>query len=933
MSIWNWLGPPRSCDEEQMRVGRAVRVLVLSFVAGVIPPLFVHWQRGWIEGFWTLFTSELALLTVLLLNRRGHTHGSARMLTLIVLAGSAALVYYSGDGYRDLSVLILPAILVTGALLLPRRSYIGLSFLVVMVASTLVLLQIHGLNPNALRAQGDYSDLMTIAIILTVISFAVGLLAAELRRSLLNYRTLIQQLGEGLVVLDEDQRIRLANPEAAKIFGLPEEALKGRSIRDFVSSDDWPANASRADTGGAGQGVTAEVNGQSADGTRRRLLATCTSRLGEVAQRLGSIIVLRDITAARQADERMRLLAHALRSTDDCVCITDVSDRIVYANDALLRTYGYTESELLGQEVRILRARRTAAGLEGEILPAVLEDGWRGELWNRSKDGREFPVSLTVSVVRDERGLVIATVGVARDLTQRRAIEGALKESERRFQALLQHVNVAAVILDVEGRITFCNDVVLAALGRQRESVIGRPAIDFLAPEFRRQHLKNLRDAIRLRQPLQGSETALMAADGSRRWFQWSNTELLQADATLAGWACLGFDMTEQRALQEQYLQAQKLESIGRLAGGVAHDFNNLLMVINGFGELLLQELDTSSPLRSQIEMVLRAGEQAAALTQQLLVFSRKQASQPKPVDLNQVVAEVGKLLTRILGEDIDVSTHLSPSLGLVMVDPSQMHQVLMNLAVNARDAMPKGGRLSLETGNLELGPEAINQHPGVPPGSYVHVMVTDTGMGMPEEVLGQIFEPFFTTKESGKGTGLGLAIVYGIVRQSGGWIRVWSEPGRGAAFHLYLPRIQTPSAHQYVTAKPTAQASGSETILLVEDQAPVRQLIKTILAGCGYRVLTASDGLGAFSLAEGHAEPIHLLLTDLVMPGMDGRVLAERLKAVRPGMRVLYMTGYAAELPGSRLSVPETNCLPKPIKLQTLTAKVREVLSAAEST
>jgi PAS domain S-box-containing protein len=924
--LWASLAPAGSYDDEQLRITHAVRLLTVSSLLGTLPPLFLQWQHGWNDEFWTLFGTQLALLGTLWLNSRGHAQRAVQALTLTGLACSASMIYFSGLGYADPSVLLFPAILATGALVLSKRVYIGLTCAVLLVVSGLVLLQIHGRNPNT-RVKANYSDLLVISILLGLISVAIGLLAAALRRSLLKYQRLIQQQGEGILVLDNDGRIRMANPSAAEIFGAPAASLYGRSIQEFIPAEEWRLVEPKAAKCRAGERVSFELVADRPDGARRQLLVTCTPRRNDDASLSGSIVVVRDVTMLREADEKMRLMAHALRSTDNSVCITDINDRIVYVNDAFLQTYGYAESELLGQQISIVRSKRNPPGMADRILPATLKDGWSGELWNRAKGGREFLVSLTTSVVRDEKGKVIATVGVARDLTVRRAVEGALRESERRFRDLLEHSNLAAVTVDLEGRIVFCNDLLLAALGRDRDDVQGRLAADFLAPEFRDEFQRIIEGSIRSGQPQPATESAVFGADGRRRWFQWSNTALREPNGSLAGWACLGFEVTEQRALREQYLQAQKLESIGRLAGGIAHDFNNLLTVITGFGQLMLDQVEPHSPLREHLKMVLCAGDQAATLARHLLTFGRRQVAQAKPLDLNQVIEEARKLLSRVLGEDIQIDTFLATGLRLVMADPNQMHQVLMNLAVNARDAMPRGGRLTISTANADVSADCTGLHPGVPPGVYSHLMVADTGTGMSEEVKRQIFEPFFTTKESGRGTGLGLATVYGIVRQSGGWIRVWSELGRGSAFHVYMPAINTTIPIEDGGLTTRTELSGSETILLVEDQTAVRQFAETALRGFGYKVLPASSGEAAIALAEGYRAEIHLLLTDLVMPGMHGRELAERIVAVRPQIKVLYMTGYSSECPGT--SADPEDCILKPLKPQFLAAKVRQVLAS----
>jgi PAS domain S-box-containing protein len=390
-------------------------------------------------------------------------------------------------------------------------------------------------------------------------------------------------------------------------------------------------------------------------------------------------------------------------------------------------------------------------------------------------------------------------------------------------------------------------------------------------------------------------------------------------------------DIRERKRVENQLRQAQKMEAVGRLAGGVAHDFNNLLTVINGYGDLLLHSLQKSDPVRSKVEQMRRAGERAAELTQQLLAFSRKQIVQPKALDLNSLVADSEKMFSRLIGEDIQLTTILSPSLGQILADPGQIHQVLMNLLVNARDAMPNGGKMIIETANVELDAGFAARHAQVqaPAGPYVLLAISDTGSGMDEQTRQHIFEPFYTTKGVGGGTGLGLSTVYGIVKQGGGWIWVYSELGQGTTFKIYLPRIDVPRAGDASEFAAT-ELNGSETLLLVEDQDDVRQLASAVLASRGYRILEAANGDDAVVLSERYQDPIHLMVTDVVLPGMNGKQVAEKLQALRPGMKVLYTSGYPEAVIAQR-GVLDGNVayISKPYTPDGLAAKVREVLQA----
>jgi PAS domain S-box-containing protein len=392
-------------------------------------------------------------------------------------------------------------------------------------------------------------------------------------------------------------------------------------------------------------------------------------------------------------------------------------------------------------------------------------------------------------------------------------------------------------------------------------------------------------------------------------------------------------DITERLHLESQLRQAQKLESVGRLAGSVAHDFNNLLTIINGYGRLLLEALQPSDRLYSYAEEVCKAGDHAVGLTRQLLAFGRKQILEPRLLDINTAVNDTGRMLRRLIGEDVELTTTLGSNAAMVMVDPDQLHQVIMNLAVNARDAMPDGGKLSIATENADLDESSLPTHPEAAPGKYVVLTVADSGSGMDEQTLQSAFEPFFTTKEHGKGTGLGLSTVYGIVRQSGGWIEVRSEVGKGSTFKVYIPRTEDHPVPIQTAA--TAKAlHGDETVLVVEDQDAVRELTKTVLEAYGYHVLEAKNGDEAVAFVERHPAEIHLLLTDVIMPGMNGMDLSRQLRILRPKLKVLFTSGYPAEVIARRgVLERDVAYLPKPLSPETLAAKVREVLEMPSAT
>jgi PAS domain S-box-containing protein len=502
-------------------------------------------------------------------------------------------------------------------------------------------------------------------------------------------------------------------------------------------------------------------------------------------------------------------------------------------------------------------------------------------------------------------------------------------EVQTRLAAIVDCSNDAIIATSLGGMIHSWNPAAERLFGYRAEEVLGQ-SLRLLIPPDQAAELPALLQRIAQGERIADYETVRVRKDGRRLDVALSMAPLTGPTGRITGTSATCHDITERKQLEEQLRQAQKMEGIGQLAGGVAHDFNNLLTVINGFSELLTLQLAPTDPHRGPLEEILKAGERAAGLTQQLLAFSRRQALLPQVVDLNGIVADTEALLRRLLGEDIDLLAVLRPELGRVRVDPRQLQQVILNLAVNARDAMPQGGRLTIETANVELDAGYAGQHAAVSPGAYVMLAVSDTGSGMDAETQAHIFEPFFTTKEPGQGTGLGLSMIYGIVKQSSGDIWVYSEPGHGTIFKLYFPRVAD-EAEQPASPTPPVQApSGTETILLVEDEAPVRSLARTVLEARGYAVLEASRGDEALRVAQHHRGPIHLLLTDVVMPGLGGPAVARLLTRVHPETQVLYMSGYT-DAAVARHGVLEAGAalVQKPFTPRALAQQVRQVLDA----
>jgi len=535
-------------------------------------------------------------------------------------------------------------------------------------------------------------------------------------------------------------------------------------------------------------------------------------------------------------------------------------------------------------------------------------------------------------VLKDRMGRLPSAIDLALQgkalRRERRAAEEALRESEEKFRLISENVADLIAVLDLEGRRIYNSPSYKEILG-DPQTLHGTESFNEIHPDDR-DHIKAIFEETVRTGVGQRADYRFLLKDGSIRFIESQGSVIRDRAGEPTNVLVVSRDVTERRKLEQQLLQSQKMEAIGQLAGGVAHDFNNLLTVISGFTQLALESFAEDNPNRENLLEVLGASDRAASLTRQLLAFSRQQTLQLRVLSLNEVVANTEKMLKRLIGEDIELVAVLAPDLGRVKADPGQVEQVIMNLAVNARDAMPKGGKLTIETANVDLDSAYSRKHPVARPGLHVMLSVTDTGSGMDEKTKARIFEPFFTTKERGKGTGLGLSTVYGIVKQSEGNIFVYSEPGLGTSFKVYLPQVREEVAAVKSSGAAPQQLKGAETILVVEDEQPVRRLVRSVLESNGYKVLVATRGDEALSLAATHKGPITLMITDTVMPGMGGRELAERLAPNRPEMKVLYMSGYTDDtVVRHKVLDPDTPFLQKPFMPGSLARKVREVLDA----
>jgi two-component system cell cycle sensor histidine kinase/response regulator CckA len=630
----------------------------------------------------------------------------------------------------------------------------------------------------------------------------------------------------------------------------------------------------------------------------------------------------------RQLVDREELFHLISENAADMIAVVDMEGRRIFNSVSYQKVLGYSPAELQAssgfeqihpddrERVKNAAAEARRTGV-GKTLEYRL----------RHKNGSWLVLESTSSVIQNADGQPEKLIIVNRDVTARKKADESLRRLETGFRSVVEDAPYGIYRASTAGRFLQVNPALKKMLGYEpTEELLDKdlPAEIFRHPE----EYQRLTELLTRTEEIKDLEMEWKRKDSTPITVRCSGRRVNDENGGLAYFEAFAEDVTEKRILERQLRMAQKMEAIGRLSGGIAHDFNNLLGVIIGYSRVLKRELGADNPLAEHALEIEKAGQRAASLTKQLLAFSRQQVLSPAILNLNTLASDMEKMLPQLLGEDIEVSLQLDPNLGNVKADQSQLEQVIMNLAVNARDAMPAGGKLKIETSNAELDQNYVRSHPGSKLGSFVLLAVTDTGTGMDAATLTHIFEPFFTTKELGKGTGLGLATVYGIVKQSNGYIGLESAVGKGTSFQIYLPRhAGQPVVDELKTDSPD-NLRGSETILLVEDSEPLRKLAKSCLESRGFRVLSAESGEDALQVAARFGEAFDLLLTDVVMPGMNGRILAENLLLRQPRMKVLYMSGYTDSfIAGHGVLDPEIHLLHKPFIEEVLIRKVRDVI------
>ena len=724
-----------------------------------------------------------------------------------------------------------------------------------------------------------------------------------------------------IVDIDRNACFMEVNEAFERITGYPHDEVIGRTSTElglYVDSRELEESRRRLLAEGGYRNL--EIRARKKDGDV--LIGLISAEQIELEGKLCAISVAIDVTEQRRAEQALReseeLHRQLFEVESDAILLVDQeSGRLLAANAAATLLYGYSREELLSMN-RI--------GLSAEpdetIRSTLRMQTFIPLRWHKKKDGTVFPVEISGSYF-DLKGRRVF-VSAIRDITNRRLMEEALNKSEEKFSKAFQSNPAAITISDLASKSFLdVNETFEEITGYGRNDVVGRNWAEvelWEKPANRDKAFAQLLTEGRVRNWEFGLRKK--SGDVGRGLL---SAELIEINGKLCTITAV-VDITERFQLESQLRQAQKLESVGRLAGGVAHDFNNLLTIINGYSDFILNASRPDDLVYPYAQEIKKAGEHAAGLTKQLLAFSRKQVIEPRPLNVNTIVADAKRMLHRLIGEDIELTTTLDPLLPQVMADPDQINQVIVNLVVNARDAMPDGGKLDIATESVDLDARGVASHPDAVPGSYVVMSVTDTGIGMDEKTQQSAFEPFFTTKETGRGTGLGLSTVYGIVHQNGGWIDVRSEVGRGTSFSIYLPRLDACAVPDRTALDATLHTG--ETVLVVEDNGEVRRLTKALLEALGYHVIEAANSSEAFALEKEYSAEIHLLLTDVILPGMNGKTLSDQLRALRPKLKVLFTSGYTADvISGRGVLAPGMAYLPKPFTAESLAAKVREVL------
>jgi two-component system cell cycle sensor histidine kinase/response regulator CckA len=760
------------------------------------------------------------------------------------------------------------------------------------------------------------------------------------------HRTLLDSAPDYVSRFDADGRFVYVSPSICREQGVAAEVLLGHSPLELGlcvdRQSDMDLQQSLARVMRSGQPEKLELCFRHPSLGARRFEVRHIPETDANGTVTGVLGLAADLTERLAAERQLYLLNHAIDSVGEGIYLMeDEFPRFQYVNQAAADSLGYDRETLTGgMGVFDIDPEWTAERWRAFLPEIRRQRRMTIETTHRTRDGRLVPVEVTGNYFTFEGQDY--NMAIVRDISERKAAERALRESETMYRSLVNAMAEGVYSQAASGEITAVNPAAERIEGRSaaemlgKTSCVGRAAIREDGTAFPADEQPST-VALRTGKPQSDVVMGIARPDGQRRWLSINaqplfNTDDLEPYAVVTTFHDITARREAEAALrrsEEQLRQAQKMEAIGNLAGGIAHDFNNLLSVILGSSDLLARGLSAGDPRRAHLADIADCAMRAAELTRQLLAFSRKQLLQPKVLNLNDVLAGMTRMLCRVIGEDIELDLLADGALGLTLVDPGQIEQIILNLAVNSRDAMPRGGKLTFQTTNVNLDEKAAAEV-GIGAGRHVMLIVSDDGVGMDEATRARVFEPFFTTKELGKGTGLGLATVLGIVQQSGGAIRVDSEPGRGACFKIYLPLVDASGPHRTAPTPQNGPAGGSETILLVEDDDRVRGSTRMVLQRFGYRVLEAANGADALAVCQAHTAEIDLLLTDVIMPQMSGQQLAKRLQSTRRGMRMLFMTGYLdSAIAHHGVLDGSVALISKPVMPEVLARRVREALDA----
>jgi PAS domain S-box-containing protein len=752
---------------------------------------------------------------------------------------------------------------------------------------------------------------------------------AEQQVALLRFA--LDNVREAAVLMDEGARFRYVNEEACRGLGYSREELLGMSVPDI--DPDFPIELWQKHWTDLKSNRSLTFEGQHRTKDGHIFPVEISANYFEYGGRAYNLALVRDITERKRAEEALALRNYALNNVHEAAYLLDEQGRILYVNEECSRVVGYSREQLLQMTILEVDPDLSAERFAKHWVKLNAKDSLTFERRHRAKDGHVFPVEVSANYI--EYGGKAYNLCLVRDITERKRAEQMLKESEERMRLALEAARIGTFDWDLKSDRWYASPTYYTALGYEPRRGAGDWGKWFenLHPEDRAHVVQLIEDTRAGRRGEYEYEARIRHADGSYRWVHMVAFGIERdPDGKVTRIMGLRMDITERKRAEEEQAklqlklqQALKMEAVGQLAGGVAHDFNNILAIINGYSETLLSGRELLETEKASLEEILAAGKRGASLTRQLLAFSRKLVLQPKMLNLNSIIEGFDKMLRRLIGDEIEVRTILEQNLSAVNADPNQMEQVLLNFCINARDAMPEGGKITIRTANLELDDATAAQHLSLTPGQYVTLSVSDTGIGIDQEMQSHIFEPFFTTKGPEHGTGLGLSTVYGIVKQSGGHVSVYSEPGQGATFRVYLPAVSQTTREPEQISTPQESLRGAETVLLVEDAAALRTLYRKILEDNGYTILEAGDGERAIQVAERYAGNIALLLSDVSLPKMKGPALARILLQQRPTMKVLFMSGHGDEVVSG--SNAGTCFLQKPFDVNELFRRMREIL------